>query len=69
MKNAKKLRLFVLAHGRVPGSRMAHKVYCWIDSEGRPASPPPDPFEIQDDSRNGEFKLINDADERKVSII
>ena len=66
MKNAKKLRLFVVAHGRIPGSRMAHKVYHWVDPEGRPTTPPPDPFEVQDTSRNGEFKLLNEADERKV---
>ena len=56
----------MLAHGRIPGSRMAHKVYHWVDPEGRPASPPPDPFEVQDNSRTGEYKLMNEADERKV---
>lgn len=68
MKNAKKLHLFVLAHGRLPGSRMAHKVYHWVDPEGRPTSPPPDPFEIQDNSKSGEYKLLNEADERKVGL-
>lgn len=69
MKNTKKLRLSVLAHSRIPGSRMAHKVYHWVDPEGRPTSPPPDPFEIQDSLRTGEYKLMNEADERKVTVI
>ena len=47
---------------------MAHKVYHWVDPEGRPTSPPPDPFEIQDSLRTGEYKLMNEADERKASI-
>lgn len=67
MKSVKKLRLFVLAHGHLPGSRMAHKVYHWVDPEGRPASPPPDPFEIQDSTRGGDHKVMNEADERKVN--
>lgn len=58
----------MLAHGKIPGSRMAHKVYHWVDPDGRPTSAPPDPFEIQDSSRCGEYKIMNEADERKVII-
>lgn len=66
IKNAKKLRLWVLSHGRVPSSHMANKVYRWVDPDGRPTTPPPDPFEIQDQVSKGEQSLMSDADERKV---
>jgi len=66
LQNAKKLQIHVMSRGRVPGSRMAHKVYHWVDPEGRPCSPPPDPFEIQDKAKGRDYKLISEADERKV---
>ena len=47
---------------------MAHKVYHWVDPEGRPSSPPPDPFEIQDKAGGRDYKIISEADERKVSV-
>ena len=66
MKNCKKLRLWVLSHGRVPGSRMAHKAYRWIDTAGRPTTPPPDPFDIMEQRAKGGYKVLSEADERKV---
>ena len=47
---------------------MAHKVYHWVDPEGRPCSPPPDPFEIQDRARGADHKWIA-TDERKVKVL
>lgn len=46
---------------------MAHKVYRWVDSEGRPTTPPPDPFDIMEQKARGEFRITSDADERKVN--
>jgi len=67
MNSSNKLRLWVLSHGRVPSSHMAHKVYRWVDSEGRPTTPPLDPFEIMEQkSRGGSNRLLSEADERKV---
>ena len=50
----------------MPTSRMAHKVYNWVDPHGRPASPPPDPFEVQEQISSSSRQLMNQADERKV---
>ena len=50
----------------MPTSRMAHKVYNWVDPQGRPASPPPDPFEVQEQISSSSRQLMNQADERKV---
>jgi len=48
---------------------MAHKVYRWVDSEGRPTTPPLDPFEIMEQkSRGGSNRLLSEADERKVYV-
>ena len=47
---------------------MAHKVYRWVDSEGRPTTPPPDPFDIMEQKARGEFRITSDADERKVNL-
>ena len=69
MKSCKKLRLWVLSRGIVPSSRMAHKVYRWVDPEGRPTTPPPDPFELMEQRAKGTYKLLNEADERKVDHI
>lgn len=69
MKNSKKLRLWVLSHGRVPGSRMAHKAYRWIDTAGRPTTPPPDPFDIMEQRAKGGYKVLSEADERKVCAL
>ena len=64
MKSSKKLRLWVLSRGRIPTSHTAHKVYRWVDAEGRPTTPPPDPFEQK--SRGDSNRVLNEADERKV---
>lgn len=69
MRNSKKLQLWVLSRGHVPTSRMAHKVYNWVDPQGRPASPPPDPFQVQEQLSNSSKTLMNQPDERKVSEI
>jgi len=70
MNSSNKLRLWVLSHGRVPSSHMAHKVYRWVDSEGRPTTPPLDPFEIMEQkSRGGSNRLLSEADERKVTLV
>ena len=66
MKGTKKLRLWVLSRGRVPTSRMTHKVYRWVSPDGRSASPPPDPFEVQDQTAISEHTIVNEADERKA---
>lgn len=66
MRNSKKLQLWVLSRGHIPTSRMAHKVYNWVDPEGRPASPPPDPFEVQEQLSSSSKTLMNQPDERKV---
>ena len=69
MRNSKKLQLWVLSRGHIPTSRMAHKVYNWVDSQGRPASPPPDPFEIQEQlTSSGSRTFMNQPDERKVGF-
>lgn len=66
IKNSKKLQLWVLSRGHIPTSRMAHKVYNWVDPQGRPASPPPDPFEVQEQLSSSSKTLMNQPDERKV---
>ena len=48
---------------------MANKVYRWVDPDGRPTTPPPDPFEVQDQVSMGDHNLMSDADERKVNHI
>ena len=45
---------------------MAHKVYRWVDPEGRPTTPPPDPFIIAEQRARGDYRLGIEADERKV---
>ena len=69
IRGCKKLRLWLLSHGRVPSTRMAHKVYRWVDQEGRPTTPPPDPFIIAEQRARGDYRLGIEADERKVSTI
>ena len=69
MKNSKKLQLWILSRGHVPTSRMAHKVYNWVDPQGRPASPPPDPFQVQEQLSSSNKTPMNQPDERKVSEI
>ena len=68
IRGCKKLRLWLLSHGRVPTTRMAHKVYRWVDSEGRPTTPPPDPFIIAEKRVRGEYRFGSEADERKVQL-
>ena len=46
---------------------MTHKVYRWMSPEGRSVSPPPDPFDLQDQTNLEERSIMNEADERKVS--
>ena len=53
----------------MPTSRMAHKVYNWVDPQGRPASPPPDPFQVQEQLSSSSKTPMNQPDERKVSEI
>ena len=67
MKNSKKLQLWVLSRGHIPTSRMAHKVYNWVDPQGRPTSPPPDPFEVQEQISSSSRSPMNQPDERKVN--
>ena len=45
---------------------MAHKAYRWIDTAGRPTTPPPDPFDIMEQRAKGGYKVLSEADERKV---
>ena len=47
---------------------MAHKVYRWVNSDGRSTSPPPDPFDIAEQRARGDFKFGSDADEKKVLV-
>ncbi|CAI8055161.1 Whirlin, partial [Geodia barretti] len=69
IRGCKKLRLWLLSHGRVPSTRMAHKVYRWVDQEGRPTTPPPDPFIIAEQRARGDYRLGIEADERKVTVM
>ncbi len=69
LKGVKKASLWVLSRGRVPSSRMTHKVYRWMSPEGRSVSPPPDPFDLQDQTNIGERGVMNEADERKVRYV
>ena len=48
---------------------MAHKVYRWVDPEGRPTTPPPDPFDIMEQKARGDYKVLSEADERKVGVV
>lgn len=47
---------------------MAHKVYRWVDADGRPTTPPPDPFDIAEQRTRGDYRLNSEADERKVTL-
>ena len=47
---------------------MAQKVYRWVDSEGRDAMPPPDPFSIAEKRARGDYRFGSEADERKVYL-
>lgn len=42
---------------------MAHKVYRWVDPQGRPTTPPPDPYAVTDQMGRGP---LTEADERRV---
>lgn len=65
IRGCKKLRLWLLSHGRVPSTRIAHKVYRWVDADGRPTTPPPDSFDIAEQRT---YRLNSEADERKVTF-
>ena len=66
IRGCKRLRLWLLSHGRVPTTRLAHKVYRWVDPEGRETTPPPDPFTIAEQRARGDYTFGSEVDERKV---
>lgn len=55
----------------VPGSRIAHVDYQWVDTNGRPSSPPLNFMKSENGfgrSRSiGDIHLLQDDDERRVS--
>ena len=63
--------MLVFSSALVPGSRVAHVEYQWVDTNGRPSSPPVNFRKIDDGigrSRSiGDIRLLQDDDERRVS--
>ena len=63
--------MLIYSSAMVPGSRVAHVEYQWVDTNGRPSSPPLN-FRKSDlgmgRSRSiGDIRLLQDDDERRVS--
>ena len=44
-------------------------MYRWVDPEGQPTIPPPDPFDIMERKARGDYNILNEADERKVKSV
>ena len=72
IKTSKKLKLLIFSSGVIPGSRLAHMEYQWIDTFGRPTSPPLNLGRKRIQNGNlhkSEMRLLADDDERKVSNV
>jgi len=72
IQHKKKLRMLIYSSAMVPGSRVAHVEYQWVDTNGRPSSPPLN-FRKSDlgmgRSRSiGDIRLLQDDDERRVVV-
>ncbi|KAK7495762.1 hypothetical protein BaRGS_00012982 [Batillaria attramentaria] len=75
IRAANRLELSVCRVGRIPGAHTVHETYKWVDSRGRPVSPPPDLFSaghVMDDAdtrSRSSLNLLKGSDERKVNVV
>ncbi|XP_065068288.1 uncharacterized protein LOC135693678 isoform X2 [Rhopilema esculentum] len=68
----KKLRLLVFSSSLVPGARLSHMEYQWVDTNGRPSSPPLNfrekSSQISRSRSIGDIRLLQDDEERRVIV-
>ena len=71
IKGARKIKLSVTAHGMVPSAQGADPLsYQWVDSRGRPCSPPPGRHLMGSTTPSGEIdpRVYQEPNVRKVNL-